>query len=68
MKASVQFYRDVLGVELLYGGEAAGFSSLRAKDAESAILNLEESNTIAQSGRLIVFVADVGLLAKLVPR
>ncbi len=68
MKASVQFYRDVLGMELLYGGEAAGFSSLRAKDAESAILNLEESNTIAQSGRLIVFVADVGLLAKLVPR
>ncbi|PYV66581.1 MAG: hypothetical protein DMG96_41965 [Acidobacteria bacterium] len=65
MKASVQFYRDVLG---RYGGEAAGFSSLRAKDAESAILNLEESNTIAQSGRLIVFVADVGLLAKLVPR
>ena len=55
-------------MELLYGGEAAGFSSLRAKDAESAILNLEESNTIAQSGRLIVFVADVGLLAKLVPR
>ena len=68
MKASVQFYRDVLGMELLYGGEAAGFSSLRAKDAESAILNLEESNTIAQSGRLIAFVADVGLLAKLVPR
>ena len=41
MKASVQFYRDVLGMELLYGGETAGFSSLCAKDANSAILNLE---------------------------
>jgi catechol-2,3-dioxygenase len=28
MKASVQFYRDVLGMELLYGGEWASFSSL----------------------------------------
>ena len=42
MKASVQFYRNVLGMELLYGGERACFSSLRAKDSESAILNLEQ--------------------------
>jgi catechol 2,3-dioxygenase-like lactoylglutathione lyase family enzyme len=28
MKASVQFYRNVLGMELLYGGERARFSSL----------------------------------------
>src|SRR5437879_4888197 len=59
MKASVQFYRDVLGMELLYGGETAGFSSLRAKHAESAILNLEEANTVTQWGRLIFYVADV---------
>jgi catechol-2,3-dioxygenase len=26
MKASVQFYRNVLGMELLYGGEQASFS------------------------------------------
>jgi catechol 2,3-dioxygenase-like lactoylglutathione lyase family enzyme len=30
MKASVQFYRKVLGMELIYGGEHASFSSLRA--------------------------------------
>src|SRR5258708_34595489 len=42
MKASVQFYRNGLGMELLYGGERACFSSLRAKDSESAILNLEQ--------------------------
>src|SRR5947209_14129416 len=59
MKASVQFYRDVLGMELLYGGETAVFSSLRAKHAESAILNLEETNTVTQWGRLIFYVADV---------
>jgi catechol 2,3-dioxygenase-like lactoylglutathione lyase family enzyme len=28
MDRSVQFYQDVLGMELLYGGETAGFSSL----------------------------------------
>src|SRR5207247_9650188 len=60
MKVSVQFYRDVLGMELLYGGETAGFSSLRAKCSESAILNLEEGNTVTQWGRLIFYVADVG--------
>src|SRR5207244_2908223 len=53
MKASVQFYREVLGMELLYGGETAGFSSLRAKDANSAILNLEQGkpvvNTVPQA-------------------
>ena len=27
MGASVRFYRDVLGMELLYGGDKAGFAS-----------------------------------------
>jgi catechol 2,3-dioxygenase-like lactoylglutathione lyase family enzyme len=60
MKASVQFYRDALGLELLYGGEGSGFSSLRAKDADSAILNLEEGpQASTEWGRLIFHVADV---------
>jgi catechol 2,3-dioxygenase-like lactoylglutathione lyase family enzyme len=60
MKASVQFYRDVLGMDVLYGGEASGFSSLCAGDADSAaILNLEEGETTTQWGRLIFHVADV---------
>ncbi len=62
MKASVQFYRDVLGMEVLYGGGIAGFSSLRAKDADSAILNLEEGETTTCWGRLIFHVADVDAL------
>src|SRR5207253_10207658 len=59
MKASVQFYRDVLGMEVLYGGEGAFFSSLRAGEAESAILNLEPGKPVDGLGRLIFHVADV---------
>jgi catechol 2,3-dioxygenase-like lactoylglutathione lyase family enzyme len=59
MKASVQFYRNVLGMELLYGGEQASFSSLRANNSESAILNLERGDTVSGWGRLIFHVTDV---------
>ena len=62
MKASVQFYRDVLGMELLYGGETAEYSSLRAKDTNSAILNLEHGKPGDGWGRLIFHVADVDAL------
>jgi catechol 2,3-dioxygenase-like lactoylglutathione lyase family enzyme len=59
MKASVQFYRNVLGLELLYGGEQASFSSLRANDSASATLNLEQGATVSRWGRLIFHVTDV---------
>ena|ERR1035437_3217539 len=59
MAESVRFYRDVLGMELLHGGEDAAFSSLRAKDAQSAILNLEQGDRVTRWGRLIFHVADV---------
>jgi catechol 2,3-dioxygenase-like lactoylglutathione lyase family enzyme len=59
MKASVEFYRDVLGMKLLYGGERASFSSLRASDSASAILNLEQGDSMPQWGRLIFHVTDV---------
>ena len=55
----MQFYRDVLGMEVLYGGEGAFFSSLRAGEAESAILNLEQGKPVDGWGRLIFPVADV---------
>ncbi len=35
MKASVRFYKDVLGMEIIYGGEDGSFPSLRAKDAHT---------------------------------
>jgi catechol 2,3-dioxygenase-like lactoylglutathione lyase family enzyme len=59
MAESVRFYRDVLGMELLYGGEDACFSSLRARDAQSAILNLERGDRATRWGRLIFYVTDV---------
>ena len=59
MKASVEFYRNVLGMNLLYGGEQASFSSLRANDSESAILNLQRSDPVSRWGRLIFHVTDV---------
>jgi catechol 2,3-dioxygenase-like lactoylglutathione lyase family enzyme len=62
MTKSVRFYRDVLGMELLYGGEDAGFSSLRAKDRRSAILNLEQGDTVAGWGRIVFHVTNVDAL------
>jgi catechol 2,3-dioxygenase-like lactoylglutathione lyase family enzyme len=53
MKVSVRFYRDVLGMEVVYGGEHAGFSSFRAKDVQSAILNLELGHAVTGWGRII---------------
>ncbi len=62
MSESVRFYRDVLGMELLYGGENAGFSSLLAKDVQSAILNLEQGAAGTRWGRLVFHVTDVDAL------
>jgi catechol 2,3-dioxygenase-like lactoylglutathione lyase family enzyme len=62
MTESVRFYKDVLGMELLYGGEDTGFSSLRGKEARSAILNLEQGDRVTRWGRLIFYVNDVDAL------
>jgi catechol 2,3-dioxygenase-like lactoylglutathione lyase family enzyme len=59
MQGSVRFYRDVLGMDLVYGGEDAYFSSLRASDAQNPILNLESGKPVTHWGRMIFYVADV---------
>jgi catechol 2,3-dioxygenase-like lactoylglutathione lyase family enzyme len=58
MEASVRFYRDILGLEIIYGGEDCSFTSLRSKDGHT-ILNLEHGNPSTQWGRLIFHVSDV---------
>jgi catechol 2,3-dioxygenase-like lactoylglutathione lyase family enzyme len=58
MQASVRFYRDVLGLEIIYGGEPSDFTSLRTKDGDT-ILNLERGQADIQWGRLIFHVSDV---------
>ena len=59
MRDSVRFYRDVLGMQLLYGGEGTGFCSLRTRDTQTAILNLEQGEPVPRWGRLIFYVTDV---------
>ena len=58
MEASVRFYKDVLGLEISYGGEGSYFTSLRTKDGDT-ILNLEHGNAGIQWGWLIFHVSDV---------
>jgi hypothetical protein len=50
------------GIELLEGGEGTEFSSLRARDTQSAILNLEQGKPVTRWERLIFYVADVDAL------
>ena len=59
MKDSVRFYRDILGMEIMYGGEDGCFSSLRSKDVKDPILNLEQGSPVTHWGRMIFYVADV---------
>ena len=68
MRASVRFYKDVLGLEIIYGGEGSYFTSLRTK-GEDTILNLEHGNAGIRWGRLIFHVSDVdGFWAYLVEK
>jgi catechol 2,3-dioxygenase-like lactoylglutathione lyase family enzyme len=59
MQASVGFYRDLLGMKLVYGGEEECFSSLCTSHSNGPILNLEQGNPVAHWGRLIFYVSDV---------
>jgi catechol 2,3-dioxygenase-like lactoylglutathione lyase family enzyme len=59
MQRSLRFYRDLLGMELLYGGPNAGFSSLRIPGTEFPIINLQQGQATAGWGRMIFHVADV---------
>jgi catechol 2,3-dioxygenase-like lactoylglutathione lyase family enzyme len=59
MRRSVRFYGDVLGMEVVFGGEDAFFSSLRAKVGSAPILNLEQGRSVTGWGRMIFYLADV---------
>ena len=49
MEASVRFYKDVLGLEIVYGGEGSYFTSFRTKGGDT-ILNLEHGDAGMQWG------------------
>lgn len=59
MEASMRFYRDVLGMEVLYGGPKEAFSSLRLPNADFPILNLQQGHPANDWGRMIFQVKDV---------
>jgi len=59
MGASVRFYKDVLGLKMLYGGGQAYFSSFCTKDEQHTILNLEHGRAVTDWGRIIFHVSDV---------
>ena len=65
MARSVDFYRDKVGLEILYGGPSASFSSFQVGDGYlNLILNPQEPTV--WWGRLIFHVDDVdGLYAQL---
>jgi catechol 2,3-dioxygenase-like lactoylglutathione lyase family enzyme len=59
MQTSVRFYHDLLGMEVIYGGEHGCFSSLRTWNPKDPILNLEQGRAMTQWGRLIFYLPQV---------
>jgi catechol 2,3-dioxygenase-like lactoylglutathione lyase family enzyme len=59
MSRTVEFYCEVLGLQLLYGGPASSFSSLGTAGTKDVILNLERGAPHNSWGRLIFHVEDV---------
>lgn len=57
MARSVLFYRDGVGLEMLYGGECAGFTSFRVGDGYLNLVLTDKS--LAWWGRTIFYVDDV---------
>ena len=61
MPTSVRFYRDLLGLQIIYGSEDGYFSSLHTRHGQEPILNLELGNPVTHWGRLIFHVPDVDM-------
>jgi catechol 2,3-dioxygenase-like lactoylglutathione lyase family enzyme len=59
MARSVHFYNRLLGLNVLYGGENAYFSSLQTLGVKDTILNLEKGHVTPIWGRIIFYVEDV---------
>lgn len=61
MARSVDFYQDKVGLEMLYGGALASFTSFKVGDGYIN-LTLESDRTPGWWGRLIFYVDDVDAL------
>ncbi|MEM9175062.1 MAG: VOC family protein [Myxococcota bacterium] len=58
MARSVRFY-DALGLEQLYGGETAAFTSYRVGDGYVNLAAREDAGDVPLWGRTIFYVSDV---------
>ena len=58
MAAAVEFYREKVGLEMLYGGGDAAFTSFRGGGGYVNLI-LEEEYGVNWWGRLILYVDDV---------
>ncbi|MFQ6028157.1 MAG: VOC family protein [Dehalococcoidia bacterium] len=61
MARSVEFYRQHVGMELLYGGASASFTSFRVGDGYLNLILTPEGEW-SWWGRVIFYVADVDAL------
>ena len=61
MARSVDFYRDKVGLELLYGGESESFSSFRIGSGYLNLILVSDRDW-SWWGRLILYVDDVDAL------
>jgi catechol 2,3-dioxygenase-like lactoylglutathione lyase family enzyme len=59
MEKSVEFYQDVLGLEILFGGPNAGFTSLCIPNCDFPLINLQLGHPTTDWGRMIFHVSDV---------
>jgi catechol 2,3-dioxygenase-like lactoylglutathione lyase family enzyme len=59
MQKSVEFYQDVMGLEILYGGLNAGFTSLCIPNCDFPLINLQLGQPTTAWGRMIFHVSDV---------
>src|SRR5215831_18943099 len=59
MQESVRFYHGILGMEILYGGPNAVFTSLRIPHVEFPLINLQLARPATDWGRVIFHVSDV---------
>jgi catechol 2,3-dioxygenase-like lactoylglutathione lyase family enzyme len=59
MGESVRFYHHILGMEIIYGGPDAAFTSLQIPGAEFPLINLQLGRPVAGWGRMIFYVSDV---------
>jgi catechol 2,3-dioxygenase-like lactoylglutathione lyase family enzyme len=59
MAMSVHIYNRLLGLEVLYGGENAHFSSLKTLGSKDTILNLQKGHVTPKSATFVHYLDEL---------